>query len=50
MTAKVTVLKESALSRRVKKMALSGEVCRRYLNCSKDIVEEGEAELRVDWQ
>ena len=49
MAAKVTVLKESALSWRVKKMALSGEVCRRYLNCSKDIVEEGGAEVHVDW-
>ena len=49
MAAKVTVLKESALSWRVKKMALSGEVCRRYLNCSQDMVEEGEAEIHVDW-
>ena len=49
MAAKVTVLKESALSWRVKKMALSGEVCRRYLNCSQDMVEEGEADRHVDW-
>ena len=49
MAAKVTVLKESALSWRVKKMALSGEVCRRFLNCSQDMVEEGEAEIHVDW-
>ena len=49
MAAKVTVLKESALSWRVKKMALSGEVCRRFLNCSQNMVEEGEAEIHVDW-
>ena len=49
MAAKVTILKESALSWRVKKMALSGEVSRRYLNCSKNIVEEGGAEIHVDW-
>ena len=30
-------------------MALSGEVSRRYLNCSKNIVEEGGAEIHVDW-
>ena len=49
MAAKVTVMKESALSWRVKKMAPSGEVCRRFLNCSQDMVQEGEAEIHVDW-
>ena len=49
MAAKVIAVKESALSWKVKKMALSGEVCRRYFNCSTEIVEKGGAEVYLNW-
>ena len=39
MAPRLTVLKTSALSWVVKKLALAGEVARQLLNCSKDLTE-----------
>ena len=48
MVSSRTILKNSALSWTTKKMALAGEVTRRLLNTSPELVEEGLAECFIE--
>ena len=48
MTSNRTILKDSALAWTTKKMALAGEVARRLLNTSPELVEEGLAEEIIE--
>ena len=48
MSSKYVILRSSALSWTTKKMALAGEVCRRLLNTSPELVKTGLAEEEIE--
>ena len=49
MTSPFVIMKQSALSWNTKKMALVGEVFRRIINTSPELVQSGEVQEDIDW-